>query len=503
MEKFQNKIIKEILEYYENLWSISHVSSLARWDIRTNMPKAGSKARGKALAKMGSLRQKLFLKPEFIDLIKKAEDEKELNDYEQGVVRVLGKSLEKYEKLPKEFLEKKAEITTEAHGIWEKAREDQDFKKFAPILKEIVELARQEADYLGYEAHPYDPLVDSFEEGLTTKQVSEYFESIKNPLKEIFEKVQKNENIAQEHVLLDTHYFEEEMKKLNKKLLEELEVDRTQFRDDIAVHPFTTTLGINDARITTRYNDTDFKMSFLPTAHEFGHALHGLQCDPDLARTPLSGHGMSIGESQSRFIENLIARSKPFLARFTDDMKELSPEIKDFINKEGVDGVYRYFNAVQPGFIRVEGNEITYHFHILLRFEIEKELIAGNIKVEELPEIWNSKMKEYLGIVPPNDSLGVLQDVHWSEGYFGYFPTYSMGTFISQMWSAKMQEELGTMDDLLNSDDGIRKIKKWLGDNVHKYGCTYTMNGLLEKIVGSRLDPQPMLDYLEEKYVKV
>jgi carboxypeptidase Taq len=501
-EVFVNPAIKKILSHYRVLWALGHLENLAQWDLEVYMPEKAAKDRGEALAKLSSLYQQLFLDKEFVSLIRRAEEQSgKLNEYEAGVVRVLKRWLRVYQALPKEFVEEWERTTSRAKVAWRQAKEQNDFSKFKPFLEKLVELAIKKAEYLGFKEHPYDALVDFYEEGWTTKEIEKFFAEIYPPLKKILSQVLTSENYVSEHPLEKMDYDRHQAEALNRKVLNFLGADWGRLRIDVSAHPFTNSLSINDARITTWYHQKDFVRSLSSTLHEFGHALYELQVDPKLSMTPIGG-GVSLGihESQSRFWENFVGRSQEFIELFIADFAALSPRIKKFIDKEGVDGVYNYFNIVRPGLIRVEADELTYHFHIKLRFDLEKELIEGKIKVADLPGIWRERMKEYLGVKPKTDTEGVLQDIHWSMGAFGYFPTYSLGTFVSGMVRKKLEEDLGELPGLI-SPDGVGEIQQWLKQKIHRFGATYQPKKLLEKSLGKKFDSQPLIDYLKSKYI--
>lgn len=498
---FTNPKVKEILDKYKTLWSLYYLSGLSHWDLETYMPEDGAKVRGEALAKVSSLSQEIFLDKKFTQLIKDANKEANLNDQEKSVLRLLNRSLDYYEKLPAEFLEEMSKVTSEANVIWRNAKENNSFKEFEEILGKIIDLTKRKADYLGYENHPYDALIDLYEEGWTTNDVESYFDSIREPLKEILDKHMKSDEYVGTHKLESEPYSKEKMEEFNQKVLELVQYDPKRMRLDISSHPFTIDLDPTDVRITTRYPDNNFASSYASVVHEFGHALYALQSSEDFSMTPISGGtSLVIHESQSRFWENIVGRSKVFLSQLEDKVVALSPEIKTYVEEQGLEGIHNYLNIVSPGFIRVEADELTYHFHIMLRFEIEKKMVEGSVKVSELPDLWNQYMKEYLGVTPPNDTKGVLQDVHWCHGSIGYFPTYSIGTFLSGMWQTAIQEELGNFDDLISNAEGIKKIKNWLKENVHQYGSTYTMKDLLKKVLDREFDVEDNLEYLRGKF---
>jgi carboxypeptidase Taq len=286
------------------------------------------------------------------------------------------------------------------------------------------------------------------------------------------------------------------MKDFIKKLLDYLHENPNNLRIDTAAHPFSLSLDPGDHRITTRYSEKDFKQPYSSTTHEFGHALYNMQCHEDLCYTPIwGGSSLVIHESQSSFWENLVGRSKEFIALFYKEIYRTG--IQD---KHKLEDIYEYFNLVRPSLIRTEADEVTYHLHILIRFEIEKEIMEGKINAKDLQKIWKNKYKSYLGIEPARESEGVLQDVHWSQGLIGYFPTYSIGTALSAMWGNKIEKDLGNLKELLKNKDGIKKIKEWLKKNIHQYGSTFTFKELVRKTCGEDFDSKYLLNYLEKKY---
>jgi carboxypeptidase Taq len=488
---FQNKIIRSILDYYKNLWALSYVSGVAHWDLETYMPPVGAGARGEALGRLSVIRQKMFLDPSFTTLLHKAYGIKQLTDAEKGVVRVLLRSLKFYEKVPANFIEEFEKLTNNATVIWREAKAKDDFSLFESSLSKIFDMNRKMADYLGYKDSPYDALLDQYEENLTVKTVEPFFAEIKEPLKNILSKTLSSPKYLKDDPLEFAKYDKSKMVLLNEKVLKTFWPEyQKNFRLDISSHPFTTSFSNTDTRITTWYHDTDFARSLLAVIHEFGHALYDLQCDPALEMTPIQGgSSLVIHESQSRFWENFIGRSESFIEEFL-------PDIQDLLS-EDVQGttLYRYLNKVSPSLLRVEADEVTYHFHIMLRYEIEKGLIESKYKVKDVREIWNSKMKEYLGVVPTKDSEGALQDIHWSGGMVGYFPTYSLGTFLSAQWAERINNSQLTIYN-------FEQTKKWLKENIHQYGSTYTLGDLLKKNK-IEFDPKINLDYLQEKYSKI
>lgn len=494
MVYFKNPTILKILNYYKDLWSLSYLSAVTHWDLETYMPKLGANYRGEALARVSTIKQKMFLNKDFVELINKASKIKDLNDYEKGVVRNLKESLKIYQKVPSSFLEGFEKLTNKATVVWSKAKAENDFNLFKPYLKNIFEENRKLADYLGFKDSPYDALLDLYETDLKSKDVSNFFESVIPPLKELLQKIVSSKNYQKTHFLEETKYNKEKMVTLNEKILKDLWQNygrEGNFRLDISSHPFTTSFSTQDTRITTWYHDSDFARSLMAVIHEFGHALYDLQSPEGLEATPISGgSSLVIHESQSRFWENHIGRSKEFIKKYIQDIRGVV-DMKDLT----VDDVYEYLNQVKPSLLRVEADEVTYHMHIALRFEIEKGLIEGKLKINDIEEIWNTKMQEYLGIKPKNSSQRVLQDIHWSHGSVGYFPTYSLGTFLGSQWEKEIQKQ-----KVKNNE--YTKIEDWLKNKIHKYGSTYTLEKLLEK-QKMTFDPSVNLSYLNSKYSKI
>ena len=388
----ENEKIKEILKNYKILWALKHAESLEYWDLETYIPKEGVEARGESISKLESIYQEIFLKEKFKDLIKDADKIKDLNNYEKAILRILKRNLKYYEKLPPEFIEEFTKLVNDSVVIWREAKNKNNFKLFEPNLKKIVEMSRKKAEYLGYKNSPYDALLDEFEENLTSKEVEKYFESIKEPIINLAKKIRESKNFIEKHNLEEEEYDIEKMKKFNIKLLEYLYGELNDLRLDISSHPFTINLGKGDTRITTRYEGKDFSRTYCSVIHEYGHALYDLQSDSNLLYTPIEGgSSLVIHESQSRFWENFIGRSKEFFSGIREEISQFYPEIKNYNLEE----IHKYLNLVKPSLIRTEADEVTYHLHVLIRFEIEKDLIEGKIEVKDLPKIWNQKYKEY------------------------------------------------------------------------------------------------------------
>jgi len=484
--------IDDLLRAYKPVWAIDHARALAEWDLEVNMPTEGASARGEALAHLTLIRREYLLRLK--DLVEKFEGSGDLDDVEKGVIRVLKRELKYYTSIPPEILEELDRTTTKAAVVWREARRESNFEKFKPYLTKIVELERVIADKLGYEGHPYNALLDLYEEGFTVNDADEVFNKLLPNLKSILDKIRSEGRYPDKHPLEDVAYDVNVMKAVNEELLKILEMPvGTRFRMDVSAHPFTIGMSVNDVRITTRYEGKDFRATMFSVIHESGHAMYELMIDPNLEMTPV-GRGVSMGvhESQSRFWENVIGRSREFVHIIYPLLRERLPFLKDY----GEEDVYKYFNIVRPSLIRVDADEVTYNFHIALRYEIEKGLIAGKLDVSDLPSLWDDFMDRYLGVRPKNDAEGVLQDIHWSQGSFGYFPTYTLGNVIAGMIYAKLP---GLRDKVAGRR--FNEIKEFLRDKICRYGAIYPPKELLMRSFNDAYNPDYLLNYLREKYL--
>jgi len=496
MESIKNKTILKLIEKYKNIWALEHLERIVGWDLHTYSPEKAIRLRSEAFAKISSLKQELFLDKNFAKLIEESKKEKNLNDSEKAVVRILSRTLREYKIYPKEFLEEYAKVISESSKVWEKAKEEKNFKIFEPYLKKVFELTLKKAEYLGYKETPYDAILDSFEEGLTCKDVENYFKELIPGLTELFKYIEGSKNFCYKHDLEQEEYDIAKMEKLNKEMLKFLDWEDKNMRLDVSSHPFTMAISNEEARITTKYLGKNFFDTYASTIHEYGHALYELNGSKLLEKTPVIGvASYSLHESQSRLWERIIATNIKFIEANLDKIKKLG---KNF-EKYKLQDFYKYFNIVKKSLIRTMADEVTYHFHILIRFELEKEILENKIKIEDIPKIWKEKYKKYLGVEPKNDAEGVLQDMHWGDGAIGYFPNYSIGTSISAYWLHRIEKELGKIEDLIINEEGIKKIKNWLKENLHQYASTYSLKETLA-LNKTKIDPSYLLAYLNKKY---
>ncbi len=494
---FKNKSVKALAESYKRIWSIGQALGLMGWDLEVYMPENGANARANAESQLELLIQKYML--EMKKDLRMAKKEKSPNVYEQGFIRSTIRDIDYFTKIPPILIEKFSKATAKGHISWRHAREKSDFSKFKPDLELIVKLAREKAERLGYKKHPYNALLDLYEEEFTVAKADKMFGKMVPRLKKLTEKIYREEKVLRSHPLEKIAYKTEPMRQVNEKILKLFDMPNGRFRMDVSTHPFTMGINVNDVRITTRYEGTDFKRSVFSTIHEMGHAIYELNYDSRLEGTPLSdGASVGVHESQSRFWENIIGRSNAFAGLVTPLLKKELP----FTRRYNKNDIYQYFNCVKPSLIRVDADEVTYNFHVYLRYEIEKKLINGDLEVSELPGYWNDMMEKLVGIRPKNDALGVLQDVHWSGGSFGYFPTYVVGNVIAGMTLQKMEKNMGSAALWGKVQKGqFNPIKTWLKDNIQKWGAVYTPNDLQMKVFGNSYNPDPFLSYLERKYL--
>ncbi len=496
-EVIRHEAARRIVKFLRYHWALNHALALMHWDLETYMPREGVKDRSIAIEELSAEVHRIERSDELARLVEEAGKHlDEMNDYERGLVRVVARRVRIARSIPEDLVRRKARVTSEATVVWAKAKKESNFALFKPYLKQIVEIERVIAEKLGYEEHPYDALLDLYEEGLRTKDVEKIFSILVPETKRILEKIMSDEFYPQKHPLEEARYEKAKAQKLVKTILDYLEWPWNRGRFDESPHPFTIDMGVYDVRITVRYEGYDIKRVVYSTMHEYGHALYELQQDPRLDQTPLAG-GASLGvhESQSRFWENIIGRS-PW---FTPTLKKMLDETVGLTKDVDVVDLYRYVNTVRPSLIRVDADEVTYNLHIYLRFDIERKLIEESLSVNEVPEAWNQYMEKLLGVKPRNDAEGVLQDIHWSHGSIGYFPTYTLGNVVAAM----IWKTLGGSSSELITSLRLKDIREWLHEKMHVWGKTYPPKELVSKVTGRELDPTALVEYLEWKYTRL
>ncbi len=471
------------------------------WDQQTYMPSGGAEARGHQLATLGSLTHQKFTSEEIgklLDELKTEFADADPDSDEARYLKVTAKDYDQATKVPSEYVAKFAKLTARGHESWAKAREASDFSIFQADLEEIVEMRKEYVSFFPPANHPYDTLLDEFEPGMKTVEVQEIFSTMRIKQVELLKAIADAKQV--DDSFMHVNYPEKQQWDFGVEVATKFGYDWNRGRQDKSVHPFTTSFGINDVRITTRFMEDFFPSALFGTMHETGHGLYEMGVNQEYERTPLNG-GASLGihESQSRLWENLVGRSMPFWEHFYPRLQETFPAQLGNVN---LPSFYKGINKVEPSLIRVEADEATYNLHIMLRLELEIAMIEGSVAVKDLPELWNTKLEEYLGITPSNDAEGVLQDIHWSFGGLGYFSTYALGNLVSvQLWE-KINEDISDLDEQIRQGE-FDTLLGWLRDNVHVHGRKYEPQELVQKVTGSKITPEPYLRYLESKYSEI
>jgi len=494
--------MKESLDFiYKEQKELSHfggIAALLGWDQMTYMPQKGSEERAEQLCMISRLAHERVISDEFYNHLKKLDEmSNTLTEKDRIIVIKLKEDVEKARKVPSEFVEKMSKTTSLAYTAWEEAREKNKFSLFAQHLEKIIELEKQYCDYVKLPGHPYNSLLDDYEEGMTVDTLRKEFGALRPQLVEILKEITSSAVYQkQQPVKMKLGVFQQ--KKLCSILLKQMKLPADRSRLDVSTHPFTTTMADDDVRITTNYEREGLLSSFFSTVHEAGHALYELGLLKGEYKDTVISDAPSLGihESQSRFWENMIARSKPFWTYFAPMFNKIAPDTYKGMNTETW---YRAINQVRPSFIRVEADELTYCLHVILRFELELDLIEEKITVAELPQCWNEKITDFLGITPKTDKEGVLQDMHWSGGDFGYFPTYAIGTIYASQLFKQILKEHTTMKEEI-SQGNFTAILNWLSEHVYQYGRLMTADEIIKKTCGEGLNSNVFVTYLKEKY---
>lgn len=540
-----SKAFEQLQQIDKEIALLEHTSALLQWDQETGMPEMAIEERSDQIALMQGLAHDRLTSAETGELLEAARGEvrseadkdgragakaagggsdagapgttqvgdsdsagagaaaappaeDEPGFFQQAFLRVFGRNYARAVKIPRRLVTDMAQTTSRAQAAWIKAREADDFSVFQPHLEKIVELTLEKAEALGYPEQPYDALLDEFEPGMRASQVEEVFADLKTELTPLVKRItdaQKTDDSVRSR-----GFSAAGQREFSLHLLRQMGYDFERGRLDESAHPFTTSLGGNDVRVTTRYHEDDLFSSIFGTIHEGGHGLYELGIDPAYHGSCL-GEGTSLGihESQSRTWENLVGRSLPFWQHFFPELQRIFPEkLSDF----DAEGFGRAVNKVRPSLIRIEADEVTYSLHVILRFELELALVNKKLAVKDLPEAWNDLMEQLLGIRPPSDADGVLQDVHWSMGAIGYFPTYALGNLYGAQFLSRMQQDMPDLDTRIEAGD-LMSIRRWQQENIHRHGSVYTAPELIRRVSGEPLNPRFFIDYLERKFSRL
>jgi carboxypeptidase Taq len=485
---------------------INSAASLLSWDQETYMPAGGGEARAEQISTLQGIAHEKLVSPEIERLLASWVDPQtgEVRDSPgdawdeptRSLLREVWRDYSRAKKLPSHFVVTLSRECSLAQQVWAEAKENHAFSQFLPNLRTVLALKREEAEYLGYRDSPYDALLDVYEPGSTIAALRPLFVQIKGRLVPLLKKIQQSSVQIDDTILFHT-FDQARQLEFGRMVLIAMGYDFERGRLDLAAHPFTTSFHPTDVRVTTRVHEHDLQSCLFSCIHEGGHGLYDQGLDLQYFGTPL-GDSVSLGihESQSRMWENCVGRSRAFWRFFYPVLQQTFHHQLRFLDGEQF---YAAINRVKPSLIRVEADELTYNLHIMLRFEIEQDLIEGKTRAEDLPGIWNQKMEEYLGIVPSNDAEGVLQDVHWSLGAFGYFPTYTLGNLYSVQFYEQAKLEIPHLEDEIAAGQ-LMVLRRWLGQKIHRWGRMFTPDHLAQRVTGKSLDPEPFLSYVERKY---
>ncbi len=487
--------LKEILGEVSDL---HHAASVLSWDQQVNMPPGGGEARGQQMSTLSKIAHQKSTTQEIGNLLDDLEGQFAEDSDEAALVRLAARDYGKAIRVPAEFVAEQALVTTSAFEAWVEAKGKSDFSIFRPHLEKILEMMKRYSQFFPGAEHPYDALLDDYEPGMRTSQVKEIFNKLRPQQVDLLKAIKSAKQVKYD--FLHKKYNEKKVWDFSEVIISEFGYDFSRGRQDKTAHPFQTTFSVNDTRITNRFEAGNPLATLFSAMHEAGHALYEQGSNPAYERSPLAGGtSLAVHESQSRMWENLVGRSLPFWEHFLPQLKKSFPAQLDGVS---VKSFYKAINKVEPTYIRVNADEATYNLHVMLRLELEMGMLEGKFAVKDLPEIWNETMNDYLGIVPPNDAQGVLQDIHWSIGLMGYFSTYALGNLVSaQLWE-KINADIPDLDELIRAGK-FDALLSWLREKIHVFGHKYDPQDLVQKVSGSKIDPAAYVRYLTKKYSDV
>lgn len=488
-----------LLEKVHELTDLEKAMGVLSWDKETNMPPKGITARIDQMGTLQRLSHTLFTADETGERIENAAAELGDADYdsdEASLIRYLRRAYSDAHKLTTDFVVRSNQVSGQAREAWMAARANNDFATFQPWLEQVVSLCQELADMYGYEDEPYDALLDKFETGTQTAEVRAIFDAVKAELVPLRQAIEER-GTAVSDTILHQPYDIDGQKAFARYAAQALGYDFERGHLGTVVHPFATSFSRDDARITTRWYPDFLSPSLFGTLHESGHAMYEQGTHPSLYRTPLArGTSLGIHESQSRMMENIVGRSRGFWQAHFPKLQSIFP---DQLGNTSAEQFYRAVNKTQPSYIRVEADELTYNFHIILRFELEQALLNGDLAVKDLPTAWNDKMQALLGVVPPSDTLGCLQDPHWTRPGFGYFPTYALGNlYAAQFYETAVSQNPTIASQMANGQ--TEALVTWLRQNIHQHGRKFTPRELVQRVTGAPLSHAAFMRYATAKF---
>jgi carboxypeptidase Taq len=499
MARSPDQAYQELLRRSKESSLLGSCAHLLGWDERTYMPRLGSAHRAEQIALLARMTHEMVTAHPIGELLQEVEGSELIRENDGPAAanfREIKRVHDRAVKIPKELVEEIARVSTRAQQIWQESREKDNFSAFRPWLDKIVALKQQEAQAVGYREAAYDALLDEYEPGATTAELTGIFSALRKELVPLVQSIIATGKQPRRDIL-EREYATEQQESFSRAAAKAVGFDFEGGRLDITAHPFCSGIGPGDCRITTRYHPKHFNDAFFGTLHEAGHGIYDQGLDPEQYGTPL-GSAVSLGihESQSRLWENQVGRSRAFWEHFYPQARKLfSSALADV----SIDDFVFAINDVRPSFIRVEADEATYNLHIILRFEMEQALINGELKCADVPGAWNEKFEHFFDLKPPTDKLGCLQDIHWSMGGIGYFPTYTLGNLYAAQFMASAKRDLGDLDmDFRNGEFG--RLKEWLNEKIHRGGQRYRAGDLCRRVTGKPLSHQYFLTYLHDKY---
>ncbi len=491
---------QEFISRVKDIHRIGALQGHLGWDQETIMPPNGAQSRGEILSWLAKEQHLRITDPLLGELVDKLSKNQGLNQDQKSNVKEIKRRFEKASKLPSEFVAEFAKTKSAALLAWQQARSESNFDLFRDTLQKLIDMTKQKIEFYGIETTPYDVLLDEFEVGMTVNDYDPLFDGLKQRLVPLLHKIMKAKEVTPDPVLPEEMTFSiEGQTEFCTKVSNAMGFDFEGGRMDISTHPFSAGLWPGDTRFTTRFDEKDPFSCLYAVMHETGHALYEQGLSREHSFTP-RGDAVSLGvhESQSRFWENQIGRTPSFWHVALPWFKQQFPDSPDWTPED----LNKIANSVTPGFIRVEADEVTYNLHVMLRYEIEKQIFNENLSVDDLPKLWNSMFEEWFGLEVPNDTKGCLQDIHWSMGAFGYFPTYTLGNLYASQLLQAMSEDLGDIDTIIESGDWS-SLLDWLRPRIHEEGSKWTPSELIENATGMPPSPEPFLNYVEEKYSKL
>jgi len=482
----------------QRIADVRHASAVLQWDQETYLPPKGAQHRGQQISTLSELAHQLFSADSLGSLLQELLLKGDLDVFQKRNVELTLEDYTKAKKYSSQFVRQLSEQINKTFHAWIEARRQNDFKTFEGDLAELVKLKKEESEILGYQNHPYNAHLNEYEKGATVALIDKTFDNLLPQLKQLLDKIAAQPQVDDR--FLKQHYNEQAQWNWGMHLLKELHFDFEAGRQDKSEHPFSTSFGPHDVRVTTRIDETDFNNMTWSCIHEAGHALYEQGLPPEQYGLPLGeACSYSIHESQSRLWENNVGRSLSFWQHYHPQLQQHFPEQ---LGQNVLFSFYKAINKVQPSLIRTEADEITYHFHVYIRYQLEKSLLDGSLTTADIPQFWNEHYKKYLNVTVPNAKNGCLQDVHWSHGSFGYFPTYSLGSFYATQFFAQASKALPGLTDQIAKGE-LAPLLQWLRKEIHAHGRFYTSEELCRQVSGEGLNVQYFMDYLLEKYTSI